>query len=433
MLRQVLFILIYCGLIPTVFMSPFAGVLIYKWLELLPPGAVYYVSLLPENLSLVIGALTVSIWLIKEPKQWPRPFYLIVLLAAFFIWINVTSLFALAPEAAVVKWERTVKVVGFAILTAQMLSTRPRIEAYVWVQVICIAFSAVPGAIKTIVGGGGAFTVIGATGSFLEDRVAFAVILPVVVPLALFLANHAQLLSASRWQRLALQGVAACCLISLVGTFARTALFSGGVGLIMLVAKVRTKLRAVVVSALLVVAVLALAPQTWFQRMDTTVDYQQDTSAVRRVETWAWAWNMALAHPITGGGFRVFVLDAPPTEEYVEAHNILFEVVAEHGFVGLALFCSLLIAAYRSCAVVRAQLRHAADSRWAYDLAGMLQVALVAYVAGGMFISVATSPFLYDLLAMAVGLRGLVERESRAPTRNKASYIRHDEVPKAAQ
>ena len=415
MLRQILFLVTYFGLLPTILLSPFAGVLIYKWLEALPPRDAYFVTLLPDQLSLAVGALTFAMWLFRERKAMPRAPLLMGLLIAFFIWINFTSLFALVPDAAAFKWERTVKVIGFSILVAQMMSTRPRLEAFIWVQVICIAFSAIPGALKTIYWGGGGLTVVGVSDSFIDDRVAFAVVLPMMVPLMLFLARHTTLLPTARWLVLGLRGLAAACMVALVGTFARTAVFTGGTALLLLVLKSKSKIWTIAAVGLAVVTLLQLAPESWFERMDTTIDYQNDPSAVDRLDAWKWSWQMALERPLTGGGFRVFVLNKTPGGDgYLEAHNILFEVLAEHGFIGLALFCWLIAATYRSCAAVRRRAAGDADLAWAAALAGMLQISLLVFVAGGMFISIATSPFLYDLVPLAIGLRSIVER-SRAP------------------
>ena len=425
MLRQSLFLLTYFGLLPAVVLSPFAGVLVYKWMEYLTPGDVYFVTLLPDKLSFAVAALTVVMWLVREKKSLPRGPLVFGLLIAFFLWTNFTMLFALVPDAGAFKWERTAKVIGFSILTAQMMSSRPRIEAFIWVQVICIAFSAIPGALKTIYWGGGGMTVVGVQGSFIDDRVAYAVVLPMIMPLTLFLAQQTTLLPKSRWLTFAMRGIFACCLVALVGTFARTALFSGGAALTSLVAKARNRIWTLVVAAALVFLVFQLAPDSWFQRMDTTVEYQNDPSVVGRLDAWEWSWNIALQHPLTGGGFGVFTLNKPPVNEpggagYLEAHNVFFEVLAEHGFIGLALFCGLIAATYRSCGAVRRMAAGQDELLWARDLAAMLQISLLAFVAGGMFISVATSPFLYDLVPIAVGLRSAVARQR---TRSSASHV----------
>lgn len=412
MLHQILFIVAFLGLLPMVIMSPFIGTIVYKWMEYLPPNMTYEVYLLPDRLSFFIGAFTFLFWLLREKKDLPRPPWLILVLIVYFVWINVTTYFALVPIAAYVQWDRTVKVIGFAVLTGLMLRNRARIEAAVWIQVLCVGYFAIPGAIKTVVSGGGGTTVVGEPLTFIEDRVPFAVLLAMIAPLALFLAKHMTLLPASRWLKRALQGVAASCFIAMVGTYARTALFSGGAALLMLTIKSRRKLPAVVAACAVLLFCLEIAPATWFERMDTTATYQSDPSAELRIASWEWSWNMVSQHPVLGGGFGVFELNKVlPDGGWLEAHNIFFEEMAEHGFVGFGLFCWLILAAYHSCSVVARRTRQRADLDWAADLARMLQAGLLAFVAGGMFVSIASDPFLYDLVALSIGLRSLVERE----------------------
>ena len=411
-MRQILFLLTYFGLLPTIVISPFAGVLIYKWLEYLKPVEAYSVTMLPDKLSFAIAGLTILMWLIREPKSLPRAPLVFFLLITFFLWTNFTSLFALVPDAAAWKWERTAKIIGFSIVASMMLSTRARIEAFVWLQVICIAFSAITGALKTIYWGGGGDVVIGVAGSFIEDRVEYAVVLPMMIPLIMFLSRHTTVLPRTRMVVLGLFGTALACLVALVGTFARTALFTGGTALLLFTFKGASKIRAILAAAVVVVLVYELAPPAWFERMDTTVEYEEDASATNRIDAWEWSWRMALEHPLTGGGFRVFVLNKAPGEPgYLEAHNIFFEVIAEHGFIGLALFCWLIAATYRSCAAVRRAMPPGSELAWAQDLAAMIQIGLLVFVVGGMFVSIATSPFLYDLVLLAVGLRSVAERE----------------------
>jgi probable O-glycosylation ligase (exosortase A-associated) len=424
MFHQLLFLAVYLGLLFGTVISPFVGVLLYTWIENLPPEHTYQFTLFPGNLSLVVGALTFFMWLIWEKKTIPKPPALVLPLVLLLVWINVTTFYALVPDAAVIKWDRTLKVIGFAILTAQMLSTRARLEAFMWVLVLTVGYFALPGAIKTILSGGGSaiaagIVVVAEEGSFFGDRVEFSVVMAITLSFVLYLARHTTLLPPSRWLRLAMLIVAGSFLIALVGTFARTGLLAGAAALLMVVAKSRRKASAITAVVATVLVLLAFAPETWFDRMDTIVHYEGDSSAENRTAAWAWAWRMALQHPIVGGGFRAFFLDAAELgrAHYIEAHNIFFEMMAEHGFVGLALFCWLLIAGYSSCAVVLRRVRSRDDLAWAADLARAVQIALVAFIVGGMFVSIDTSPFLYNLTAIAIGLNTIVRRESAASVR----------------
>jgi putative inorganic carbon (HCO3(-)) transporter len=430
MLHEILFLALYLGLLPTVLVSPFTGVLLYHWLDNLPPDDVYTFTLFPEYLSFITAALTFFMWLILEKKTIPRAPLVMLLMIALLVWINVTWHYALAPEAGAFEWNRTIKVIGFAILTAQMLSTRVRLEAFIWVLVLSATYFAVPGAIKLIVSGGSGGigegeVVVAAANSFFGDRVTLSVVLAMSLPFALYLGRRTTLLPARwlRWMKPAMLGIAATFLLALIGTFARTGLFAGGATLLMLAARSQRKIVAALVVVAVALALLAIAPENWFDRMNTIMDYQHDDSAASRIAAWNWAWAMAREHPIVGGGFGVFVLDAgsiPGRSGWLEAHNIFFQVMAEHGFVGLGLFCSLMIAIYRSCAVVQKRVRRREELAWTADLARATQIGLVAFAVGGMFVSIATSPFLYVLAGVAVGTRSLVERELRATVRKRA-------------
>lgn len=422
MLHQALFLLLYLGLLPALPFFPFIGVLLYHWLDYLPPDQVYTLTLFPGYLSLITGGLTFLGWLMVEKKAWPRPALIALLMAALLLWINVTSLYALAPEAAAFKWDRTVKVIGFAILTAQMLSTRARMEAYVWTLVLSASYFAVPSAIKVLVSGGSGGigegeVVVAADGSFFGDRVTLSVVFAMSLPFVLYLRQHATLLPSrwSAWTKPIMLGIAGSLLIASVGTFARTAVFAGGVAVLLLALRSRRKVWAILLTAVVLLLLLAVAPENWFERMNTITDYHNDASAMARIAAWKWAWAMASHSPILGGGFGVFTLDAgsiPGRPGWEEAHNIFFEMMAEHGFVGLGFFCCLIAAMYWTCSVIQKRARANVDLLWAVDLARATQISLAAFIAGGMFVSIATSPFLYILAALTLGTAIFVKREA---------------------
>jgi probable O-glycosylation ligase (exosortase A-associated) len=450
MLHQILFLTFYLGLLPAVFISPFAGALLYHWLDYLPPDEVYLGAVLPGYVSLTTGALTFVVWLFRENKTLPRPLTIILLMAALLVWINVTWRYALVPEAGSLQWDRTIKVIGFAILTAQMLSTRARLEAFLWALVLSVAYYAVPSAIKVFVSGGsggiGTGEVVQAAwGSFFGDRVTLSVVMAMTIPFALYFTKHNFVLPANwrKWVRIALLWLVAAMLVSLIGTFARTALFAGGATLLMLVFRSKRKILSTLVVAVITLTLLLIAPDNWFDRMATITQYQSDESAMARIQTWKWAWEFALSHPVFGGGFGVFTLDAGSFTSvgrgWNEAHNIFFEMLAEHGFVGVGLFCLLILAIYASCTSVRKQVRGREDLLWAADLAAATQIGLVAFLAGGCFVSIASNPYLYMLAGITVGTRSLVSRELRTSTATRSRPIKrrleavHTAIPQPAK
>ena len=95
--------------------------------------------------ALLIAATTIFAWVIsREPKRLPWS-GITLLLIAFTLWISFTTLFALYPDQAYIKWERTIKILLFnGFLTLALMGSRERINALVWVIVLSIGFFEVP-------------------------------------------------------------------------------------------------------------------------------------------------------------------------------------------------------------------------------------------------------------------------------------------------
>jgi O-antigen ligase len=70
------------------------------------------------------------------------------------------------------------------------------------------------------------------------------------------------------------------------------------------------------------------------------------------------------------------------------AHSIYFQILGEHGFVGLALYLGLGLATWLSArSIARRAMLHDDLASWMPLLARMVQVSLVGFAAGGTFLS----------------------------------------------
>jgi probable O-glycosylation ligase (exosortase A-associated) len=188
------------------------------------------------------------------------------------------------------------------------------------------------------------------------------------------------------------------------------------------------------------VIVAAVMPQSWYDRMHTIRTYEEDESALGRINAWHTAFNVAKDR-VVGGGYEMF---RPPTfsayapEPYRvhDAHSIYFEVMGEHGFVGLVLFLLIgIFTWFRAQQVVRV-CRSDPERKWASDLASMVQVSLVGYAVGGAFLGLAYFDLPYHLMIIVVltakfsgvlGQRATVELSAQArPARPPAGRFTQD-------
>ncbi|HEU4531523.1 MAG TPA: hypothetical protein VFR59_10080, partial [Steroidobacteraceae bacterium] len=101
--------------------------------------------------------------------------------------------------------------------------------------------------------------------------------------------------------------------------------------------------------------------------------------------------------------------------DFHDAHSIYFEVLGEHGYVGLILFVSMALLAFRMGGKIRRKVANRPDLAWAGELAGMIQVSLVGFGVGGAFLGLAYFDLPYSLMAIVALTNAVVDRALLAP------------------
>ncbi len=421
MITSGIFYICFLVLLPIAFMFPFAGALIYEWLQYMPPEVIYNVYL--GNLSLLTGGVALIGWAIKDKKEFPAPSGLFAVFILYTAWVIITQLFTIVPNGAgFTLFDRAYKMLIFTLALSMMARTQQRIEAFIWVVVLTIGDFVVQGAIKTVLSGGGGETVLGAPGNILGERVSFSIAITTVIPLVRYLRTCATLVPLTRRVRIALDVLTVCCLLATLGTQARTGFICMGVLAVFYFLKSKRKLTFLLISPLLAGLLYFAAPEGYFDRMNT-IQGHTDGSSQGRIDSWIWGWNFALEHPIWGGGFHSYLLHQIGTLEkpaYLEAHNMLFETMADHGFVGLGLLLLLLIGTIINCQALSKRARQLPELAWAAELGTMLQLAMWTFIAGSMTLHTAAQSMPYELCALSLAARGIVERRL---AREKKSVI----------
>jgi len=245
--------------------------------------------------------------------------------------------------------------------------------------------------------------------------------------------RYFQLNLKHRWARLGFGLLIVITLGAIIGTYSRGALVGGAAMLGFLWLKSHYKLLLALTFIGALVPLVAFMPQKWTDRMVSIGDYEEGSSAQGRIDSWIFAINIANARPLIGGGFkasqnpRVHFKYNPKAFRARSAHSIWFEVLGDHGWLGLMMFVALGYMTFRSCGWVRRRSREHKDLTWAYDLSGMIQVSLVGYAATGTFLNMSTFDLFYHVITIAVVLRLIVERELEARGEGKPKPIRFNE------
>jgi putative inorganic carbon (HCO3(-)) transporter len=339
-----------------------------------------------------------------------------VTLCLFAAWMTITSFFALEPLLVWREWSRVLKTLFMIGISIAALNNEKDLKRFVWVVVCSLAIYGVKGGIFTVLKGG-SYKVFGPSGSYIEENNGMALALVTVLPLLWSLRSQVN----KNVFRLGIAGAAVCTAIAAMGSYSRGALVGGGAMLFCLWLRSPKKLQTGILVIVIGAAISAVMPAQWFDRMDTIGEYKEDGSAQGRFNAWKFAFNVAVNTPL-GGGFnvfsaRMFQIYAPDPANYHAAHSIYFQVLGEHGFVGLALFLLLLVFAWRTGTRVVKLCSNDPDRAWAADLARMAQVSLVGYAISGAFLSLAYFDLYYDIIIILVVMEKIFAVPAPVPFR----------------
>jgi probable O-glycosylation ligase (exosortase A-associated) len=412
-MRDLVLLLALCGVVPLILRTPFVGILAWLWVAIMNPHREVHGALQNAQLNLYVAALTVIAFLASPRHKLAPPNLLTVLLVVLGAWATLSTYFALDRAHADPLWERTIKTLVLGVAVAAVATTRARIQAVVWIVVVSLGYYALKGGGFVLLSGGGDH-VFGPEKTMIEDNNAFGLALVVIMPLL----NYLRLSSASVHIRRGMLVLMGFAVIAILGTYSRGALIALGAVVVAYAARSREGVAVLLAAGLATAALPALLPERWFDRMSSIQDYNEDDSFQGRVAAWKTSVNIAKARPLVGGGFIAVEQDwvvraysSPGSLKHgLAAHSIYFEVLGELGFAGLAIYLAVVGAAVLNTFRVLAAARSRPDLAWASQLARMLQISILAFLAGGAALSMAYYDGVIVLFALTAALLQVVRR-----------------------
>lgn len=400
-MRDLIIFAVIFAMIPMVLKRPAFGVVVFAWISIMNPHRLTYGSAKDFQFAAIIAVATMAAMLFsKEPRRYPwTPVTILILV--FATWMTLTTLFALSPTLAWLEWNRVIKTFLMIAITILVITEKKDLMRLVWVLGLSLGFFGLKGGIFTIVSGG-SYRVWGPDGSYISENNSLAVAFVMTVPILWYLRNQTK----SKLIRHGLEFVALMTIVSAAGSYSRGAILAGVAMLGMLWLKSKRKLTTSVVLALVVPLVLMLMPDQWLERMASISEYKSDGSSMGRINAWYFAFEIAKRF-VMGGGFNVFNPAifrqyAPDPTDFHVAHSIYFQVLGEHGFVGITIYVLLILTTWRLASKTIRTCNDQAELRWAGDLAKACQVSLTGYLVGGAFLSLAYYDYFYYILATLV-------------------------------
>lgn len=424
-------VLVFCSL-PLILRAPVYGVLMWIWISVMNPHtqAWGFAQQFPYAFIIAIATL-LSLLTTRGRKTLPLTPVTVVLLL-FVLWMNLSTLQALFPEAAMAQWSKVMKIMLMTFIALIVVRSRADVQRLIGVLVLSLGYYGVKGGLFTL-RGGGVDRVWGPTGTFIGDNNALALALIVCIPLMYYLYQ-----TGGRWARLAMLAMMPLSALAALASYSRGALLAIGAMAVFAWLRSGHRLLGGLLLGALVPLALLFMPARWFARMDSIANYAADSSAQGRINAWHMAFNLARDR-FMGGGFEIaepatFALYAPDPQAVHAAHSIYFQILGEHGFVGLALYLLLGILSWRCAASIIRLARQQPGQAWAGMLASMIQASMMGFLVGGAFLSLAYFDVPYYLLVALVAVQRLLAAPpSMAPLHAEQDQIGRRHMAQKAQ
>ena len=387
---------------PFILFKPHVGVLVWNWVSHMAPHAYTYGFAASFPFLVFVGFLTLAGMIFaREPKSFP-PHPILIAILVYALWTIVTFSLGFEPAVGEKKITQFMKMIIFAMITAVVMQSPNRLKAFVYVMIASLMFVSVKGGLFTIVTGGGNSVNDGR--GMMADNNQLAMAMAMLFPLAIFVVQHPPY-KILKWP---LIGSAFLVPIAAIGTQSRGGLVAISAVLFMFLLKSKRKLTLIAIIVPIVIGAVTFMPDSWKNRMQSTENATEDASFQGRMSMWKFASNVANDHPVEGGGFNVFYI-AKLGPEYMPfgykmraPHSIYFEVLGEHGYVGLFLFLTMLFTGYYSAGTTAKMFRPYQETKWIGDLAGAIQLSIVGYAVGGLTVNIAAFDVFYHLLVVVV-------------------------------
>lgn len=416
-MRDAIIMALILGSAPFCLVNPYFGVLMWSWIAYFNPHRYAWGVMRNFPVAMVIGIPTLlgTLFARKMNRQiFTRETTLLLLL---WIWFCFTMFYATQVPAlsghvadGMQELQKVSKILLMIIPMILLVNSKEKLKYLLLVTAFSFGVRAIFGALfgfRT----GGESRVYGPEGSFIEDNNAFALALNMTLPVFFFLAREEK----NKLLRNTLRMCFGCSIVCILLTYSRGGLLGLAVVLAAIAIKTKRKLFAFVMLLAVALVVISFAPDKWMTRMGGFLGGHVDGSAQERLIAWDMTWNFVQDYPITGGGFETspdeaifqrYATEALPSGIKSQGpHSIYFQVLGDHGFVGLGLFILLIGSCWITLRALRKRARKQPTATWVVSYSHMMETSFLGYLSSGAFLGLAYFDLYFQLVGCVIVLK----------------------------
>jgi probable O-glycosylation ligase (exosortase A-associated) len=403
--------------------QPFIGLLAFVSYGLMAPHTLTWDIARAFPHSMLIALCTIlGFASSSEKKKFPVAREVVILLLLWGLF-GISTLFAIEPDSAMVKFIWFSKILLMVFLSMAIINDEKRIHFVLRAVALSLGFYALKGAFFFLRTGGEGM-VEAPEGSFLSANNSLGAALVINLPIVFYLL----MLETNPWFRWLLKLIIGATYIAILGTFSRGAWVALGAVTAYMWLKTERKLIVVAVGALMLMIAAAFLPdvstvssERLSSRVKTFENIQEENSAQQRFWNWEFCKRVGLEHPFTGGGFDYYSLDAY-ARYYPEflvkwpgkvwsCHSSWLTIWGEHGIPAFGLWVLLIVSCFVSTRWIRSQIRQHSELKWFRPLPSLLEASFIGFAVAGSFVDFAYFDLFYQLIALMVVTKDLIARK----------------------
>ncbi|MDN5837080.1 MAG: O-antigen ligase family protein, partial [Nitrosospira sp.] len=343
--------------------------------------------------------------------------------ALLVLWAIVTVPLSIWPGGSVnTITELFLKAVITFWLLGRVVNTPERLKMAAWILALCSVFLSFS-AVKTFFSGGfanymasaGPDRISGYESGLAANPNGLALVLVLILPLTLALVPLAKRFAL----KVLLVAFAVLDVVAIFATYSRGGFLALVTALVVyaIVLWRRGNRTAVMLLVLLGVAAVPMLPDSYTNRLDTIVAYQEDQSgsAEARLEGMTLAAGYTLRNPVIGTGIGMDMLalnELRDTNKWHHVHDVYLRYSMELGLPGLALFLLLFYSVLKGCNRARrfSAARKTPQQRNLFFLSEGLLVSLITFGVAAVFYPAAYQFYFFYFAGLAAAAKTIAQR-----------------------
>jgi O-antigen ligase len=179
----------------------------------------------------------------------------------------------------------------------------------------------------------------------------------------------------------------------------------------------RSKIKALVISALILMVLFAVAPEEAKERVISMAkpETEYDQNFGNRKQIWQRGLSLVAGSPLVGAGLGNYsVADGNLTGigAWKTAHNSYLQITVELGLFGFGLYVMLTVGTFLKLRFLRMKLAGTEARSSAAWIVNGAELSILTFMVTSFFLSQAYNPQFYFLIAMVIAAKKIVIKES---------------------